>query len=331
MQILGVVLMVLGSISGCMAAFSPLALLAPRMSGQPVPAIRDLIVGAILYLLIAVLLIVLGTGSFRLRRWSRPVILVITGTWALSGLLSLVSWVFIGAGMEQIVTASAATASTQPGTPGAPGGVAPVPPPSAAIIRTMSIAAVGFMFLFGVLLPGGIFWFYRRQSVQQTLDYFSPGRAWTDQCPIPVLGMSLWLAGASLWTVMFCFTGVIPVFGTLKSGPVAIAALVAIVVLLAILARGIFRQSMTAWWGTALLVVLVAASTLLTFSIVDPLDFYRRAGTPRDQLEMLKLMGMAGRGPIVLSTVLYSVVVLGYLTWILKYFRRAATIGVESS
>src|SRR5688500_18364489 len=92
MNALGIVLIVIGALAGCLAAFTPLALLAPLPPGMAKPMARDVLVGAATYAGAAVLLVTAGVGSIRGRRWSRPVILIITGTWAVGGLMGLVSW-----------------------------------------------------------------------------------------------------------------------------------------------------------------------------------------------------------------------------------------------
>src|SRR4051794_35206030 len=92
LRTLGVVLIVLGAFSTCLTITLPLALVAPRMAGIPGPAARDLAAAALIYLMSSVLLVTLGVGSLRIRRWSRPAVVIVSGTAALGGLVSTLSW-----------------------------------------------------------------------------------------------------------------------------------------------------------------------------------------------------------------------------------------------
>src|SRR5215213_6341929 len=98
MKAMGVILIVLGAFLTCITAgLVPLAILpmyfAKAAGGQPAPGvapprITDLALGLLMYVSFGVVLITVGVGSFRLRRWSRAASLILTGSWSLVGLLS---------------------------------------------------------------------------------------------------------------------------------------------------------------------------------------------------------------------------------------------------
>src|SRR5688572_1532958 len=96
MKALGIVMIVMGAFFFCAAGATPLALLAPKMPGVPSPQARDMFAAAGLYTLGAVVLVTAGVGSLRGRRWSRPIILILSGSWAIGGLLGLISWLIVG-------------------------------------------------------------------------------------------------------------------------------------------------------------------------------------------------------------------------------------------
>jgi hypothetical protein len=357
LKTLGVVMMVLASFSGCLALMTPFTLLAPRPAGIPGASARDLAAGLLLYMLAAFILMTIGVASLRVRRSARPGVLVIAGTWAAMGFIGFVSWIFVAPDIDRVMAAAmsatppavtqpattqpaatppataqpvttqpttAPSATTLPATPGAP----PAAPPAATVAQFAHIAGVAsgvFMVVFMILLPAGLFWFYRRESVRQTLEYFDHKPSWTDYCPTPVLAVSFWLALGALFSMNFCLWGVVPAFGVLLHGPVAIAILAGMAILQLVLAGGMLRVSPLAWWGTFAMVVLSGLSVTLTFARIDPIDVYRLAGAPPEQIELIQKMGITTRGTLMLSPILYGVALVSYLLWVRKYFRPGAT------
>lgn len=327
MKALGIVMIVMGAFAFCAAGATPLALLAPRVQGVPGPQARDMFAGAAMYALGAVVLVTAGVGSLRGRRWSRPVILILSGSWAIGGLVGLVTWIIVGPDVERAMATMNATTAAQ-GPPGAPAPPAGMPASMAATIR---IVTVVMLVVFGVLLPGGYFWFYVRDSVRRTVDYFDQAPSWTDRCPTPVLGLSVWLGLIALFTLSFCMWGVIPFFGRLVTGPVAIVTLIVLAGLLGMLAVETFRLNKLAWWGTAILLVLYLINNAVTFSQVDPIEFQRLAGMPPEALQMMEQMDTNSRATTIFTAVLYAVVGLGYLFWVRRHFNRDPRPAVEAA
>jgi hypothetical protein len=333
LRTLGVVLIVLGSFTTCLTFTLPMALIAPRMAGIPGPAPRDLAAAALIYVLSSVVLITLGVGSLRIRRWSRPIVVIVGGTAALGGLASTLSWLLFAPSIQRTMAAAAAAANTPAAAPTtaaastmpatAPATLSATPP---SVVYGITVGAVLGGVVFSVLLPGAFAWFYSRKSVRQTYDYFDPGPSWTDRAPTPVLALSFWLAIGSLFALNFVLWGVAPVFGRLVTGVPAIAVLVLASAVLSALAIGVYRLNRLAWWATAAFVVIAMVSAATTYARVDPLDVYRLAGSPPAQVELLEQMGMARRSMLVGPPIVYGVALLGYLMWVRKYF----TVGLNA-
>jgi hypothetical protein len=326
MKAMGVILIVLGGFAGCLGLMTvPLMLAASRMpmpAGQapPVmPRVLDVVLGVAIYVGVAALLISVGVGSLRVRRWSRAAALILTGSWALAGLLTVVSFIVMAPGMKRVMANAAAAATTMP----AGGGAGATAPPAAAAATATSaglVMAMAFMVLVGVLLPAGLFLFYRRASVRQTIDYFAPGPTWTDRCPTPVLAASAWLIVGALMTLVFGAKGAVPAFGMMLTGLPAVAMCAGLAILNASLAVGLFRLRPVAWWVTLLAMAVGLTSVLLTFARVDPFEVQRLSGTPPEQIEILRQSGMNMRLTMLLSPILYGTLALGYLLWIRRYF-----------
>jgi hypothetical protein len=326
LKTMGVVLIVLGSFSGCLGVITPANMMGSRTPGMPGPLLRDVLALLVMCLLIAVMLITIGAGSLRIQRWSKPVILVLAGTWAVTGLLGFISWVFFMPSMQDVMNAANTVATTAPTSMPTTVPVGAGPMMSATAMRVMSLMTGFFMVVFMILLPAGFFWFYRRESVDQTLNYFDPTPTWTDRCPTPVLAMSFWLMIGGIMTLSFALWAVTPMFGMLLTGRPAMAVMLGTAILLMALAVGILQLNRAAWWLAVLLVVAGIVNVLMTFSRIDPYDVYRLSGTPPEQLDMMRRMGVQARNTMLIQPVLYGAILLGYLLWIRKYFRRSVDV-----
>jgi hypothetical protein len=320
LKAMGVILILIGAVLGCLGALTPLSLLV-TVPGQPKPMARDILLGAGMYLLMSTILITAGVGSLRAKRWSRPMVIIVSGTWTAVGTLGLISWLIVGPDIGQAMAAASANAGT-PGTPATP--------MSAGAVTTMRVLLPILFFVFGVALPGGFFWFYVRQSVRQTVEYFDPIDVWTDQSPTPILALSTWLWVAAAFAAISCLWAVFPWFGRLLSGTPAVIALAALGSALAILATGVFQLHKWAWVGTLLLLAVFAASALMTYARVDPLESYRLSGMPPAQVEQLGQMNMVSRSASMFNTSLYAVAALAYLLWVWKYFHKRPAPPAET-
>jgi hypothetical protein len=313
LKMMGVVLIVLGGMCGCLTALMPLSVMMPKLAGaQPglaqQPRLRDLIASLVMLAMGAALLVSIGAGTYRVRRWSRPVAMIILGTWSAMGALAFISWLFFAPSMNKLMQASATTgpaATTMP-----------------AIPSFFFVVSGGCMVVFMVALPGGLFWFFKRHSVQQTLDYFDSTPTWTDRCPTSVLAISFWLGFGALMMVGYCTWGVFPAFGRLLYGPPAIASFLACAAVLFVLAKATYRVKPWAWWATMLLVIVGMLSVIVTFLRIDPIEFYRLSGTPAAQIEMFQRAGIGNRTHFIIQQLIYGTAVIGYLIWARRFFTR---------
>jgi len=151
-----------------------------------------------------------------------------------------------------------------------------------------------------------------------------PQIRWTDRCPLPVLAVSLVLACGSLcmpWNAI-AFP-VFPCFGTLATGPVGALLCLAVAVLLAAVAWGMYRLRTWAWWTNVAFVILVAISGLITFHRVDYPAVCVELGLI-DESQVALLRQMWSGGTMGLTIVGTCVLWLGYLFWVHRYFVAAA-------
>jgi hypothetical protein len=247
-------------------------------------------------------LIWLGIGSMLCRRWARAVLLVLSWSWLLAGVVSVVS---------NIVTTRALFAK---------------PEFSAGEQLPMLIMLI-ISVLFFVVIPGAMVLFYRSPLVAATCVARDPAPRWTDRCPLPVLACSLWFGICALFMVIPPIIGlsIIPVFGRLLTGTPAAVVSFAFAALSLYLAWATYRLKPAAWWVMLIASAALTASAVITFQRVDFIDIYRKLGFPDQVTRQLQDMRILTSKMIVWWAVIVFLLFVVYLIWIRKYFRTAST------
>ena len=325
LKVAGVLLVIFGALSGCLGGLTPVGMyVAARVATQssaaaagsgavraaePALDFRTTTLASGTYLLAAAATIWPGVGSLRIRRWVRPVILVIGWTWLVGGAASFAHWLIFGASVRELMTAS-----WQPG----------MASPPRAVFTAISAALGVVTFVFLVALPAVLVWTYQRRGVRETLAYFDdhPSR-WTDRCPTPVLAVAGWLALAGVSALAYSTYGVFPLFGRFVTGAAGAAALLGLAGLFFGLAWGVYRLSAAAWWGTAFAWTLWTGSMVWTFTRAGYHEFYRQAGYSPQQIDALMKYGGQFEDSTVWMIALWGVGVIGYLLVVRKYFTSA--------
>jgi hypothetical protein len=308
--VFGIIAIVIGGSSGCLGLLLPLSLLAPQQQNQK----PGTIVGALLlYLIVAVALIWLGIGAIKMRRWVRPLVLTLGTLTIVIGVISLIAMGFFFPAMAKV----------------APGNAGPGLPPG-----FFSIVMAGTMVVMGLLLliiPGAFVWFYRKREVKEALEHFDPVERWTDRCPIPVLGIVVALIGYGGMILVSAPQAMLPVFGTVLYGPVAMAVAIVFAIAALVLAWLSFRRRPAGWWGTIAFVVFLAVAYLMTAARSDQRNLYRNSGFTAQQLEVMNqfrsrlpfgLLGLQLPIPLLM---------IGYMIWVRKYFGDVEATGATRS
>ncbi len=298
---------------GCFAALMvPLMLLSLAFSppsGGASPA--QMIPAAGIYAIIAVTLVWLGVGSIRARRWARALTLVLAWMWLAMGVMSLAVMIVWMPNMSKMLAAQGQQ----------------VPPQGITFIYVVMFGTMGCMYL---LLPGIFVAFYQRADVKLTCDAKDPHVRWTDHCPLPVLSLSLLLAFAAtsvIWSAGYGF--VTPFFGTIIKGVPGAIFFIGLSLLFGYLAWATYKLKMGAWWATLGVFVLLALSTVISFSRISMLDLYREMNFPEDQLKMMEASGVFEMNiPLMMGVNL--AVFAGYLLWVRGYMVAEATANPAS-
>ena len=293
----------LGSaMAGSMAGTLPLeqqAALAPRA----------MLPSLVFDLLLAVYFIWLGIGSMTARRWARALLLVSAWIWLVAGVIACLALLVVfpdllGRALESGGAAAAAGAAGM------------------AVVRGCLGAVLVFFYF---LLPLFLVLFYRSPHVKATCEACDPRVRWTDRCPTPVLGLSLVLGLGAVGVLVTALYGVLPVFGRIVTGPPAAALAVLLALVLAALARAAYLLRPWAWWGVLGLLLVSAASSLMTLgSSISWTELYRDMGLPAAQIERLGLDRMLADPRLFWFDFVVLAASLIFLLRVRRWFRPAA-------
>jgi hypothetical protein len=272
--------------------------------GAPAQEPRAVFSGVITYAVLAAVFICLGVGSIRARRWARALLLIISWSWMLVGLIVTAFMVFA---MPKIVEGTRALGP--PDQPAPPAAMFPI--------------IIGFMVVLMVILPGVWALFYGSRHVKATCEAEDPVERWTDRSPLPVIAISLWLIYCVPFMLFMAvaYKGVFPFFGNFLVGPGASAIYVLMGALWGYAAWALYKLRPSGWWICTVSLALFSVSAFLTYSQHDLIELYRLMDYPAAQIaQMEKFNFLSGHGMAWL-TVGTFVPMLGYLLFVRRYFR----------
>jgi hypothetical protein len=307
LMVFGILEILLGSLAALMVPLMIVGqVMAAKVTQEPMP-LRQLIPGAVVYGLVAAVLICLGIGSCKIRRWARALSLVVSWSWLATGILTM-----------------AAMALFLPSILNAPQPQGQALPESARLV--VMIASMLFMGIFFIAVPGVLVFFYQSRHVKATCESRDPLPSWTDACPLPVLGLSLWLGfgAVTILALPLSTHGVLPVFGRLISGFGGCMGALGLAALWGYSAWAVYRLRAVGWWIVLISLCVMAASAWVTFAQIDLPEMYRVMGYPERQIEMMKQFSfMQGHGMAYFS-VAGAIPMLGFLLFVKRYFRSSA-------
>ena len=320
LQFFGVLLLLGGGLVGLLAClYAGIYAMASAggsgsLGGQELGNPALILPAAFVYGLLAIVLLTLGFGSCLLRRWARAIIHA--GSWSslVIGVVALVGMAVVLPAtldqMPQLMEEQAAATGQE--TP-------PLPDDFGAIFMVFMLA---FAFVVYVVIPGTFLLVYRSPHARATVEYRDPKPRWTDDVPLLVLTLVLWLGLMAIMAPMTALYPAMPAFGfTLRGTPLVATALFGSVLLAFLTVQARHRRPV-AWWGTLVLTVLGGASTVWMVQSNELGNVYREWGLPESSVQMAEDLLEAP------STMVFMLAVwvpwLVYVALLRKYFRPAA-------
>ena len=202
--------------------------------------------------------------------------------------------------------------------------------PKAAVMAVKCVMMT-FMAVLYVIIPGLLVLFYNGRNVKATCEYRDSKVRWTDKCPLPVLAISLVTVGwaiSMLWMAIYNWT--IPFFGSILSGISGAIVILALILLLAYVAYGIYKLNIKAWWCALLIIIGWSLSTIMTLLRVGMRTYYEKMGISEQQLVLAQQHGNNIFGADMnLLLGIWAVVVIAYLLYVRKYFKSISQKGSQ--
>ena len=307
-----VVFGILELLLGCLCALlCPLMLLAASMSGQGGGMPPGMMIqNVVFYGLLAVAFIWLGIGSILSRRWARALLLIVSWSWLVVGVLTLA---FMGVLLPELLSTMFAQ---NPGMPEA----------AKVIVFVLPLAMAGVFF---IVVPGLMVLFYRSKQVKATCEARDPQARWTDACPLPVLAVSLWLGfGAmSLLLMAAAYHGVMPFFGRFISGWPGSVVLVTMFGVWSYCAWAFYRLRLAGWWLVVVAIGLFGLSSLVTFARVDLMEMYRLMGYTDQMIQQIQQFNIFKGSTLVVWCCVCFVPIFAYLIYVKRFFHAAPQVA----
>jgi hypothetical protein len=252
------------------------------------------------YYLIAIVLIPLGYGHLKTRRWARRLSLALLWVWLIVGAPLTVVIFFVLSASKDISLGAA-------------------------------IAAIAALALSYLVLPAVLIRFYRSQDVKLTFETRDPGPSWIEQVPLPILVLGLLdLFYVVVLHIPILFNGLFPLFGRFLSGMQGILYLDLSIACLIFLAWGTIRRRAWAWWGSLLYFGLLTSSLILTLVRSSYADILSIVQFPPTEMQFLGGLPVQGYHFAALAG-LPLLLTLGAIVLARRHFKEDTAAGIEQA
>lgn len=216
------------------------------------------------YYLIAIVLVPLGYGHLKRRRWARTLSLALLWVWLVVGIPLVLLFLSVAVASKDL---------------------------SVAVVCIMA-ACLALSYL---VVPVLVIRFYRSRDVRLTFEVQDPHSYGLEKLPMPVLVLGILpLCYAVVLHVPIFFRGAFPLFGVFLSGLHGILLLGVSIVCLLFLTWGVVELRVWAWWGSFAYWVLMTSSTIWTFARSSYVDILAVLQFPPTEIEILDGLPLEG-------------------------------------
>jgi MFS family permease len=309
--VFGILTALLGAVC---ALFVPMILLGHAVSARAgvSQSFQSLVPGIMVFTSLAIAFVWLGIGSMMARRWARALLLVMSWSWLIVGIISIAILAAMVPQLSAIVDSA-----RQPGQP-------EIPPSARSFIIAISATIVVVSY---VVIPAVLVIFYGSRHVKTTCEVRDPVVRWTDRCPLPILACILWLVFSVVTMLIapLAYRGVFPFFGTFVSGPMGSAIYLVLAGIWAYAAWALYHLDRRGWWIIFVGLFLFAVSAFITYSRHDVTELYRLMGTPEQQIAEIQKFNFLKGKAMPWMTLICTLPFLGYLVYLRKFLRKDNT------
>lgn len=200
-------------------------------------------------LLYIAVILTLGIGTFKLRKWARTLAIILFWISLVNGLITFFIYLYIPNCIDKI---NQVTLDTQ---------------------KYESILPA--LLIFWIIIPVIFLILYNISGVKETLKHKDPVNRWTDNCPLPVIIASTYLimfAVSMLW--LYENNSVFPIFGSVLTEFLGAILITLTIIIAFILSIGLYQINKIAYWSAIILTIVGSVSYILSFNeLLWELDF----------------------------------------------------------
>ena len=310
LMVFGVMTILLGAVAALFSVVMLLSLAVSTVVPNANMNAETVLPGMFIYVGAAVALIWLGIGSIKARRWARALLLIMSWSWLVVGVLDI--------GVVGFVLPKVLANLPMPEGPDH----TPIPVQPGMVVGIVIFTMV-FMGIFMIVLPAVWLFFYSSRHVKLTCEWRDPVVRWTDLCPLPVLALALWLVFSAFSLIAMTLMPYIaaPFFGMLVSGIAARGVYLAMGAIWLGAAWLLYRLDSRGWWLALAGCIAFALSSVITYSQHDMIEMYRLMHYPDAQLAQIEKSGLLKGNTMAYVTPLFMVPLIGYMAYVKKYLR----------
>ena len=266
--------------------------------------------GALMYLALAVILIILGIGSIKKTKWARSLTLLLS--WMVF-IVGIVCTIFMAFFINDIYYNANPAFSDNP-----------------ALLFFIKVFMFVFYIVFLIIIPGIFILVYKSSNVIRTVQKYDTKERWTDRCPLPLLALCLFLLYGSILPLFMILAGfVIPFFGTFITGLPAAVLLCINSVICIYLAIQVYKVNIQAWYYSVCLYVFWMVSVFITRIFHDYIEIYKLMDIPSAQLRTIENMGFLKTNKIFILSIMSTLLFLLFLFYTKKFFNSAKSTETE--
>ena len=276
----------------------------------PVPGMAaTLVMSIVIYGGMAAVYLTAGIGSIKCRNWARITMLIVSGFWLFTGIITILTMAFVVPKIMQ-----------QQGK---------MPPQDAQGVFVVMIVIMAVLM---VALPTVFLVFYSLKSVRATCLMRGAGEGATTltaehaaaQVPISVILLAVWEGLGIFGLVGLLMVKATVVFGIVVPGLGAVVLFTTHAALSAFAAWLIYRREFLGWAISLAKMLFWTASWTVTLWRTDLIDLYRKMGFTEQQLQSIYALPHF-QVLLILSTFAGFAAYLILLFYTKKYFSRAGT------
>jgi hypothetical protein len=249
------------------------------------------------YYLVAALLLPIGIGTFKLRRWAYTLTRALLWLWVGAGLLFSLNWTVLAYYQWH----------TNPSDP------------------TIYVRIVVFSFIFcifSLVIPILLLWFYSRKTVRCSFENFDHHQYWTERYPFPMLiVLGIVIMGILAFHEALFLQGLFPLFGEIIWGRTGVRWLAGSILIQLIILYGLVKLKKWAYWSALLYYGLLSLSAALSFNKYTVADLFAEMTLPAFETDFLSSLVFLDGINLALVTVPVLLVLLFILVFSGRYFK----------